>query len=84
MDIFSLLKLLGGLGLFIYGMLTMGNALEKMAGEKLEKTLETVTGNIFKAIGIGALVTGIIQSSSASEIGIASFIERVYMTVVAG
>ena len=52
MDIFSLLKLLGGLGLFIYGMLTMGNALEKMAGEKLEKTLETVTGNIFKAIGI--------------------------------
>ena len=52
MDIFSLLKLLGGLGLFIYGMLTMGNALEKMAGEKLEKTLETVTGNILSLIHI--------------------------------
>ena len=62
MNILSLLKLLGGLGLFLYGMLTMGNALEKMAGEKLEKTLETVTGNIFKAVGVGALVTGIIQS----------------------
>ena len=38
MNILSLLKLLGGLGLFLYCMLTMGNALEKMAGEKLEKT----------------------------------------------
>ena len=81
MDIFSLLKLLGGLGLFIYGMLTMGNALEKMAGEKLEKTLETVTGNIFKAIGIGALVTGIIQSSSATTVMVVGFVNAGIMNL---
>ena len=63
MDIFSFVKLFGGLGLFIYGMMVMGNALEKIAGEKLERTLESMTGNIFKAVGLGAVVTAIIQSS---------------------
>lgn len=81
MDLLSLLKLLGGLGLFIYGMLTMGNALEKMAGEKLEKTLETVTGNIFKAVGVGALVTGIIQSSSATTVMVVGFVNAGIMNL---
>ena len=74
MDILLILKPLGGLGLFIYGMLTMGNALEKLAGEKLEKTLETVTSNIFKAVGVGALVTGIIQSSAATTVMVVGFV----------
>jgi phosphate:Na+ symporter len=73
MDILLILKPLGGLGLFIYGMLTMGNALEKLAGEKLEKTLETVTSNIFKAVGVGALVTGI-QSSAATTVMVVGFV----------
>lgn len=81
MNILSLLKLLGGLGLFLYGMLTMGNALEKMAGEKLEKTLETVTGNIFKAVGVGALVTGIIQSSSATTVMVVGFVNAGIMNL---
>ena len=74
MDLLLILKPLGGLGLFIYGMLTMGAALEKLAGEKLEKTLETVTSNIFKAVGMGALVTGIIQSSSATTVMVVGFV----------
>ena len=81
MNILSLLKLLGDLGLFLYGMLTMGNALEKMAGEKLEKTLETVTGNIFKAVGVGALVTGIIQSSSATTVMVVGFVNAGIMNL---
>lgn len=74
MDAISLVKLLGGLGLFLYGMLTMGNALEKLAGEKLERTLEAMTGNIFKAVGVGTLVTAIIQSSSATTVMVVGFV----------
>lgn len=74
MDAISLVKLLGGLGLFLYGMLTMGNALEKLAGEKLERTLEVMTGNIFKAVGVGTLVTAIIQSSSATTVMVVGFV----------
>ncbi len=74
MDAISIVKLLGGLGLFLYGMLTMGNALEKLAGEKLERTLEAITGNIFKAVGVGTLVTAIIQSSSATTVMVVGFV----------
>ncbi|WP_458862125.1 Na/Pi cotransporter family protein [Acidaminobacterium chupaoyuni] len=81
MNALSLVKLLGGLGLFIYGMLTMGNALEKMAGEKLEKTLETVTGNIFSAVAVGALITGIIQSSSATTVMVVGFVNAGIMNL---
>lgn len=81
MDPLSIVKLIGGLGLFIYGMITMGNALEKMAGERLEKTLESVTGNLFKAIGLGAVVTGIIQSSSATTVMIVGFVNAGIMNL---
>ncbi|NCB04872.1 MAG: Na/Pi cotransporter family protein, partial [Clostridia bacterium] len=74
MNAISLVKLFGGLGLFLYGMLTMGNALEKMAGEKLERTLEVMTGNIFKSITVGTLVTAIIQSSSATTVMVVGFV----------
>ena len=49
-DLLSILRLIGGLALFIYGMTTMGSGLERAAGAKLEKTLERMTGNIFKAL----------------------------------
>ena len=74
MNLLSIVKLFGGLGLFIYGMSTMGAALEKLAGEKLERTLEVMTSNIFKAICMGALVTGIIQSSSATSVMVVGFV----------
>ena len=81
MDIFAIIKLCGGLGLFIYGMYVMGNALEKVAGEKLEKTLESMTGNIFKAVGLGALVTAIIQSSSATTVMVVGFVNAGIMNL---
>ena len=81
MDIFALVKLCGGLALFIYGMNVMGDALEKVAGEKLEKTLETMTGNIFKAIFLGALVTAVIQSSSATTVMVVGFVNASIMTL---
>ena len=80
-DILSIIRMIGGLGLFIYGMTTMGNALEKLAGEKLERTLEAMTSNIFKAICMGALVTGIIQSSSATTVMVVGFVNAGIMSL---
>ena len=65
MDIFSVLSLLGGIALFLYGMSVMSSGLEKMAGSKLEKTLTRMTSNRFKALALGAGITVAIQSSSA-------------------
>ena len=81
MDIFAIVKLCGGLALFIYGMTVMGDALEKVAGEKLEKTLETMTGNIFKSVTLGAIVTAIIQSSSATTVMVVGFVNAGIMTL---
>ena len=49
-NVLSVVQLVGGLALFIYGMTTMGKGLERAAGSKLEKTLEKMTGNVFKAV----------------------------------
>ena len=81
LDLLSVVRLFGGLGLFIYGMNTMGNALEKLAGEKLERTLEVMTSNIFKAILMGTLVTGIIQSSSATTVMVVGFVNAGIMSL---
>ena len=81
MDIFAIVKLCGGLALFIYGMTVMGDALEKVAGEKLEKTLETMTGNILKSVTLGAIVTAIIQSSSATTVMVVGFVNAGIMTL---
>lgn len=66
MDSFGLLTMAGGLALFLYGMKTMGDALSKMAGGRLEQVLERMTNNPVKAVLLGAGVTAVIQSSSAS------------------
>ena len=65
MDIFSIITLLGGLAFFLYGMTVMSDGLSKMAGGRLETILSKMTSNRFKALGLGILVTGAIQSSSA-------------------
>jgi len=65
MDIFSVITLLGGLALFLYGMNVMSVGLEKLAGSKLEQILRQMTSNPFKGLVLGVVVTGIIQSSSA-------------------
>ena len=62
----TIIKLLGGLGLFIYGMKLMGDGLENAAGEGLKNILEKVTKNPVIAVIVGAVVTMVIQSSSAT------------------
>lgn len=65
MNIFSIITLLGGLAFFLYGMNVMSQGLEKMAGGKLESILQKMTSNRIKALLLGIVVTGTIQSSSA-------------------
>lgn len=68
MDIFNVLSLLGGLAMFLYGMNVMGDGLAKTAGGKLEKILEKLTSTPIKGVLLGAAVTGVIQSSSATTV----------------
>ena len=68
MDIFSVLTMVGGLALFLYGMQVMGDGLAKVSGGKLERILENLTSNPIKAVLLGAGVTAVIQSSSATTV----------------
>ena len=74
MDIFSILTLIGGIGLFLYGISLLGSSLEKIAGNGLEKTLEKLTNNKWKGLALGTIVTGIIQSSAATTIMLVGFV----------
>ena len=65
MDLFDLLTLGGGLAFFLYGMNVMSHGLEKLAGGKLEGILRSMTASPVKGMLLGALVTAVIQSSSA-------------------
>ena len=73
-DVLSIVQMIGGLALFIYGMTTMGKGLERAAGSKLEKTLEKMTGNVFTALIMGMVVTMVIQSSSATTVMVVGFV----------
>lgn len=73
--------LLGGLCLFLYGMKAMGDGLEKVAGSRMQKIIESLTGNILKGVLIGALVTAIIQSSSATTVMVVGFVSAGIMTL---
>ena len=74
MDIFGVFALVGGLALFLFGMDAMGKGLEKLSGGRLEKLLEKLTSNRLKAVALGTLVTGIIQSSSATTVMVVGFV----------
>lgn len=74
MTVYDALGLIGGLALFLYGMSIMGNGLEKLGGGKLEKILESLTSNPVKGVLLGALVTAIIQSSSATTVMVVGFV----------
>lgn len=74
MDIFDLLNMIGGLSLFLYGMSVMGDGLSKMAGGKLESILEKLTKKRIFAVLLGAGVTAIIQSSSATTVMVVGFV----------
>ncbi len=80
-DVLSIVQMIGGLALFIYGMTTMGKGLERAAGSKLEKTLEKMTGNVFTALVMGLVVTMVIQSSSATTVMVVGFVNAGIMTL---
>ncbi len=74
MDIFSILTLCGGIGLFLYGMSLLGTSLERLAGAGLEHTLEKLTNSKLKGLALGAVVTGVIQSSAATTVMLVGFV----------
>ena len=74
MDIFSILALIGGLALFLYGMDVMGDSLKKISGGKLESILERLTSNRFNGFLLGMFVTAVIQSSSATTVMLVGFV----------
>lgn len=82
MNGFSILTgLIGGLGMFLYGMKLMGDGLENAAGEGLKSILERLTSNKYIAVLVGAAVTAIIQSSSATTVMVVSFVSAGLMTL---
>lgn len=74
MDIFNVLNMIGGLALFLYGMSQMGDGLSKMAGGRLESVLEKLTSKRLFAVLLGAGVTAVIQSSSATTVMVVGFV----------
>ena len=74
MDIFGVLTMVGGLALFLYGMNLMGDGLSNASGGRMEKFLEKLTSNKFKAVLLGAAVTAVIQSSSATTVMVVGFV----------
>lgn len=74
MDFFDLLTMIGGLALFLYGMHLLSEGLEKLSGGRLERVLENLTNNRLKAVLLGAGVTTVIQSSSATTVMVVGFV----------
>ena len=75
MDIFSMmLSLLSGVALFLFGMQLMGDGLKMVAGDKLESFLYKMTNTSLKGVALGAGVTSVIQSSSATTVMVVGFV----------
>ncbi|MEG0181335.1 MAG: Na/Pi cotransporter family protein [Peptostreptococcaceae bacterium] len=75
------ISLMGGLGLFLYGMNLMADGLQKSAGEKLKRIVGLLTSNVLMGVLVGALVTAIIQSSSATTVMVVGFVNAGIMTL---
>ena len=81
MIFFSVIALLAGVGIFIAGMNMMGDGLERSAGKGMKKMLGTLTSNRLAGVGVGAGVTAIIQSSSATSVMVIGFVNAGVMTL---
>ena len=81
MDFFGILTMVGGLALFLYGMNTMGDGLVMLSGGKLEQVLERLTKKRIMALLLGALVTAVIQSSSATTVMVVGFVNSGIMNL---
>ena len=73
--------LLGGLALFLFGMKMMSDGLEQAAGDKMKKILEKLTANRFLGVAVGAGITAVIQSSSATTVMVVGFVNSGIMTL---
>ena len=81
MSITNLLMLLGGLGLFLYGMQMMGSGLEAAAGNRMKRILERLTSNPILGVLVGAVITAVVQSSSATTVMVVGFVNSGMMTL---
>lgn len=81
MKITDFFSLLGGLALFLYGMQMMSNGLEAAAGNKMKQILEKLTANRFLGVLVGAGITAVIQSSSATTVMVVGFVNSGMMTL---
>ena len=81
MDLMIFVGLLGGLALFLYGMQMMSDGLEEVAGDRMEKILEKLTSNRLIGVAVGALITAVIQSSSATTVMVVGFVNTGMMTL---
>lgn len=81
MGMTDLLSLLGGLALFLYGMHMMSNGLEAAAGNRMKSILEKLTSNRIKGVLVGAVITAVIQSSSATTVMLVGFVNSGLMTL---
>ena len=81
MSVANILSMAGGLGLFLFGIRTMGDGLENAAGAKLKRMLEVLTGNRFLAVLVGFVVTAIIRSSTATTVMVVGFVNAGMMSL---
>ena len=79
--IFKIITLLGGLGLFLFGMDVMGNSLERLAGGKLQTILAKMSSTVFRGFALGMAATAVIQSSSATTVMVVGFVNSGIMTL---
>lgn len=79
--IMLIISLMGGLGMFLFGMKMMGDGLENAAGEKLKGIFDKITSNPVKGIATGAIVTALIQSSSATTVMVVGFVNAGLMNL---
>lgn len=81
-SIFDFLRLIGSLGVFLFGMKMMSEALQKVAGDKMRSILVAMTSNRFMGVFTGILITAIIQSSSATTVMVVSFVNAGLLDLV--
>lgn len=81
-SLFDILKLIGSLGVFLYGMKLMSEALQKVAGTRMRHILSAMTSNRVKGVITGILITAIIQSSSATTVMVVSFVNAGLLSLV--
>ena len=81
MSLTYIFSLLGGLGLFLYGMQMMSSGLEAAAGNRMKSILKKLTSNRFLGVAVGAGITAVIQSSSATTVMVVGFVNAGMMTL---